>query len=327
MSYDVVTVGNALYDILLTLEDVNEHYHIDPNEQMLCLKMGEKIPARTATLSTGGGACRIAIALSRLSKKTTVFAALGKDALSESIISMLVEENVDTSYLSKILPITSLAMGLSCKGERTLFTYHNETQSDFDFSGVLADWVYLAALGGEWEEGHQQVVEFVRTNNLKLAFNPGESQFTKGTASFLPTLKITDILFVNKEEAEKIVEGKTDNIDALLKTLQSFGPKRVAITDGKRGSFSIDTDGSMYRLPIMDEPVVEKTGAGDAYAAGFLFAILSNQPMPVAMQWGTALAASVVSKIGGHHGLLTAAELEEMVKKPTLPHVAPLQQS
>lgn len=313
MSYDVVTVGNALYDILLTLEDTSEYYHIDPNEQMLCIKMGEKIPARTATLSTGGGACRIAIALSRLSKKTTVFAALGKDTLSESIISMLVEENVDTSYLSKTLPTTSLAMGLSCKGERTLFTYHNETQSDFDFSGVLTDWVYLAALGGEWEEGHQQVVEFVRTNNLKLAFNPGASQFAKGTASFLPTLKITDILFVNKEEAEKIAERKTDNIDALLKTLQSFGPKRVAITDGKRGSFSLDTDGSMYRLPIMDEPVVEKTGAGDAYACGFLAGVLAGKPIPEAMRWGSANSASVIEKIGAELGLLSKEEITQRI--------------
>ncbi|MBI4084602.1 MAG: carbohydrate kinase family protein [Candidatus Levybacteria bacterium] len=324
MHYVVVTVGNALFDILLTLQDNNEYYTLHQNDQTLCIKMGEKIPAQTVTLSTGGGACRIAIALSRLSEKIAVFAAVGQDALAQSILSVLVSENVDIAHVQKILPTTSLAMGLSSQSERTLFTYHAEERPDFDFSGITTDWVYLAALGGEWERGHEQVVEFVRANNLKLAFNPGASQFAKGTKSFLPTLQKTDILFVNKQEAEKIAEKQADNMSELLKTLQNLGPKRVAITDGKRGSCGIDTDSSIYTLPIMEERVVEKTGAGDAYAAGVLFALINNKPLPTAMQWGTALAASVVGKIGGHHGLLTAAELEEMLKKPTLPKIEPL---
>jgi len=324
MRYVVVTVGNALFDILLTLEDRHESYTFQKEDQTLCIKIGEKIPAQTATLSTGGGACRIAIALSRLGEKTAVFAAVGQDALAQSIVSVLVEENVETSHIQRTLQTTSLAMGLSCQSERTLFTHHSEKQPDFDFSGVVTDWVYLAALGGEWEKGHEQVVEYVKTNNLKLAFNPGASQFAKGTKSFSETLLQTDILFVNKQEAEKIAGRKTDSITGLLKALLDLGPKRVVITDGKKGSYGIDTDGKMYKLPIMNEPVVEKTGAGDAYAAGFLFAMMSNKPLPVAMQWGTALAASVVSKIGGHHGLLTAQELEEMLKKPTLSKIEPL---
>lgn len=324
MRYDVVTVGNALFDILFTLKDHDEFYTLNQNDQTLRIKIGEKIPAQTVTLSTGGGACRIAIALSRLGAKTAVFANVGQDALAQSIVSVLVEENVDTAHIQRTLPTTSLAMGLSCQSERTLFTHHAEGQPDFDFTGVATAWVYLAALGGEWEKGHEQVLRYVKANNLKLAFNPGASQFAKGTKSFLPTLAQTDILFVNKQEAERIVEKKIDNIGALLKALQELGPKQVVITDGKSGSFGIDTERSMYKLPIMDEPVVEKTGAGDAYAAGVLFALINNQPLPTAMQWGTAIAASVVGKVGGHHGLLTAQELEEMVKKPSLPQIEPL---
>lgn len=325
MRYDVVTVGNALFDILFTLKDHDESYTLNQNDQTLRIKIGEKIPAQTVTLSTGGGACRIAIALSRFGVKTAVFADVGQDALAQQILSVLVAENVDTAYIQKTLPTTSLTMGLSCQSERTLFTYHTEEQPEFDFSGVITDWVYLAALGGEWERGHEQVREYVTTNNLKLAFNPGASQFAKGTESFLPTLQKTDILFVNKQEAEKVAEVKTDNVGTLLTALQGIGPKQVAITDGKRGSCGIDMDGNMYKLSIMEERVVEKTGAGDAYAAGVLFAIMNNQSLPVAMQWGTAVAASVVGKVGGHHGLLTAAELEVMLKKPSLPQIEPLQ--
>jgi sugar/nucleoside kinase (ribokinase family) len=59
---------------------------------------------------------------------------------------------------------------------------------------------------------------------------------------------------------------------------------------------------------------VEKTGAGDAYTAGFLAAVLNSQPIKEAMRWGAFDAASVIQKIGAEEGLLTKTELEDKLK-------------
>jgi ribokinase len=59
--------------------------------------------------------------------------------------------------------------------------------------------------------------------------------------------------------------------------------------------------------------VVERTGCGDAYASGFLSAVMNNQVIPEAMRWGTANAASVIGRVGSQAGLLTRTEIDKML--------------
>ncbi|MBI2034767.1 MAG: hypothetical protein HYT11_03500, partial [Candidatus Levybacteria bacterium] len=94
--------------------------------------------------------------------------------------------------------------------------------------------------------------------------------------------------------------------------------KIVVITDGKDGSFAIDKNGKMYACPITEAEVVEKTGAGDAYASGFLSGTLAGHDIKTCMQWGTVNSASVIGKVGAEPGLLTREEIEKRVKEVRL---------
>jgi sugar/nucleoside kinase (ribokinase family) len=124
---------------------------------------------------------------------------------------------------------------------------------------------------------------------------------------------------VNSQEAEEILYGKElalaaekeSRIKKLLYGLQGLGAKNVVITDGDNGSFAEDENNQFYGLGVEKVNVVEKTGAGDAYTAGFLAAVLSGKPIGEAMRWGTLNSASVVQKIGAEEGLLKKVELEE----------------
>jgi sugar/nucleoside kinase (ribokinase family) len=64
-------------------------------------------------------------------------------------------------------------------------------------------------------------------------------------------------------------------------------------------------------LGIVKTEVVEKTGAGDAFSAGFLAAIIHGLEIPEAMKWGSINSANVIGKIGAEEGLLTKFELEQ----------------
>lgn len=321
---DVLTVGNALIDLLVTVADDNEYCRVDKSTHELCVKAGEKILAEHVGFVLGGGACRVGIALSRLGFTTGVFAEIGNDELATRIKKTLSEEHVDTTHLVTVPKMTSFTVGLNFQKERTLFTHHVESPHIFDFSSSNASWVYLASLGNPWENAYSDVVAFKKKTGAKIACNPGQSQFAMGRESYLSTLAEVDILFVNKQEAEIIADQNTENMKSLLALVKQMGCGIVVVTDGRNGSYVIDTEGKCFSIGIYEKKVVERTGAGDAYAAGFLAAVMQEKPVSEAMLWGTLNASAVVQEFGGLSGLLTKEKLATLLSQLDLPEVKEL---
>ncbi len=113
--------------------------------------------------------------------------------------------------------------------------------------------------------------------------------------------------------------GKHEDIKILLANIAQLGPKNVVITDGGKGSYVLDSSGTSYFCDIYTCNVVEKTGAGDAYAVGFMGALLHALPIHTAMQWGTLNAASVMGVVGAQEGLLHQMEIEALQQKKDVP--------
>ena len=131
----------------------------------------------------------------------------------------------------------------------------------------------------------------------------------------------TGVIFVNKEEAEILV-GDSTTVSDLLYRLHRLGPDIVVITDGPNGAFASDGINQFF-LPIFPLKVVERTGAGDAFATGFVAALYHGNTIKEALRWGAANSASVVTKIGPEDGLLKLTELRKMLQrfikiKPTI---------
>ncbi len=311
-NFDVVCVGSAKIDIFLTLHEANKHLRLIPKTNELCLKFGEKITVDKGEVLLGGNASNLAVGLSRLGLKTTIVAEIGSDEFAHKIISTLSNENVDIYRIQKAKEQqSSFSVILNFKGERTIFSEHVKRDHNFDFDNLTTNWVYLTSLGKDWHQAYDKTFDFVKTSRSKLAFNPGTIQINEGYKSIENILSLTDILFLNKEEAEKIlsIKYKVLSIEEILKGLQKLGPKIVVITDGKNGSYTLDERGNFYQQGITPSKVVEKTGAGDAYSAGFLGAILNSKSIQEAMAWGARNAASVISKIGAQAGLLRKEEI------------------
>lgn len=321
---DVITVGNALIDLLITVSPDNPYCRVDRTKHELCIKAGEKILAENVGFVLGGGACRVAISLSRLGRHAAVFAEIGDDELATRIEKTLQSEGVVTSHVKRVRKMTSFTVGLNFQKERTLFTHHVESPHTFDFSTSESTWIYLASLGKPWQSAYNSVVTYKKRTGAKLAFNPGQSQFVMGRESYLPTIAETDVLFVNKQEAQTITATKTNDPKDLLKALQALGPKVVVITDGRNGSYAIESGGRCFAVGIYETEVVERTGAGDAYAAGFLAALMQQKSIEEAMQWGTLSAGAVVTEFGGISGLLTKDKLEETLSQSDILKAYPL---
>lgn len=314
MRYDVVTIGNTLVDALLSFDPQDKHLYYAPKENKLTLNMGEKFLARDCSFAMGGGAGRVAVGLSRLGFKTGIFAETGTDVISEIVISTLKSAGVDTRYLLRSGNGTSFTVGINYRSERTLLTHHVEYEHEFDFKDLECRWVYLGSLGPKWEDVYRKTEQFIRASGAYLAFNPGLTQFRTGKETFYHLLPSCELFFVNKQEAETLTGGK-DSEEIMLKKIQKMGPRTVVITDGKNGSKCITQSGNIFSIKAYPVQVREKTGAGDAYIAGFLAGILNGHTVQKSMTWGSINSASTIGYLGGEKGLLTREALEERAER------------
>ena len=320
---DVICVGDAKLDIFLTIDENNTHVKLDNNTRELRFGHGEKIEVKKMNLSVGGNASNVAVGVSRLGLKSSLVAEIGEDEFSQKIINSLTQENVDLELVKQIAnEDSSITVGINFKGDRTLFTEHVQREHEFDFGEKTAKVIYLTSLGPIWEKAYEKTLDFTEKNNIKLIFNPGTFQIEKRNSIIWHIISKSDVLFVNKEEAEELLYGKEINLSInsqnyvkkLLYGLKSLGAKIVAITDGNAGSFAMDGTHNAYQLGIIPCEVVEKTGAGDAYTSGFISAILNGENIEEAMRWGAFNSSAVIGEIGAEKGLLTKEEILKKLK-------------
>ena len=316
--FDVVSVGNAKIDEFLSIHKATQHLRLNKDTNELCIKSGEKITVDKCDFLLGGNAANVAVGLSRLGLNSSICVEIGDDEFSQKIIKALTEEkvNIDLLKQSNGQP-SSFSVILNFQNERTIFSEHIRRAHNFTFDDIKTKWIYLTSIGNEWKNAYKNVTDYVLQSKCFLAFNPGTLQIEAGRESIVNVLSITNILFVNKEEAVEILNMKYEilNIKEVLIKLQKLGPKIVVITDGDNGSYAIDEKGQIFMHDIYKTRVVEKTGAGDAYSTGFLAAILHGLSIKDAMAWGALNSASVIEKTGAQAGLLTRGEMQEGLKR------------
>jgi len=179
----------------------------------------------------------------------------------------------------------------------------------------VTPWVYLTSMGEAFQPFYNHFIDFINRNpGIMLAFNPGSWQLRVGIEALKPVLGVTHVIYVNREEAEKLT-GIPDSHGAdkeLLTNLSSLGPKIAIITDGGNGSFVYDSIGKKYyKAGVLPVDAYERTGAGDAFGAGCIAALIKGKGFNEALLWGTVNSASVIGYVGSQRGLLKETEMPE----------------
>lgn len=319
---DLLCVGDSVVDIFLKINENNPNFGLDKEKNKLFVSYGEKINVEKHIMDIGGNATNTSVGVSRLNLNVGIYAEIGKDEFSQKILTKLKNENINIDLIIQTQnENTSFSVGINYKGERTLLVEHVKRGHDFNFENVSAKYIYLTSLGDVWEKAYKNTLGFIDNNDTKLAFNPGTLQIEKRDKLITDIIEKTDYLFLNKQEAEKILYSEilnlTNNnhshIKKLLYGLRSLGAKNVIITDSKNGSFLQNEDNNIYFLKAFDVEVIEKTGAGDAYTSGFLAAVIKGKTQEEAMIWGTLNSANVIQKIGAQEGLLTENEIKTKI--------------
>jgi ribokinase len=291
------------------MDDVELREHADsPTGTEQCFPFGSKIEVKEIVFTTGGGGTNAAVTFGRQEFKTAYVGVVGNDFAAGEILKELKQESVDTEYIHRHSEgHTAYSVILVHKsGERTILSYKGEGQH-FEVKHVPIDefkaqWFYIDSLGGRYDL-LEALVNYAVENKIKIAFNPGGKELAHGLEKLKPLLKHIDIFAANKEEGAELVGTEPENQEETLKRLAEICGGIVVLTDARNG-VKVLADSVLYSAGVPDSPVVERTGAGDAFNSGFVCEYMRSGDIRRAVQFATANASSVVTKWGAKAGIL-----------------------
>jgi sugar/nucleoside kinase (ribokinase family) len=274
-------------------------------------------------ITAAGTAAGTSVDLAKLGADVVVLGAIGDDELGELLVRMLARHGVDTTRLvRKPADQTSVSILLiGDDGERRVVVRlpganGHLTLDDVDFDAIAeADLLHVGGvdvLGKFAGEPLLEVMAFARSRGVPTSLDvlgPCDERIAERLA---PALRDADYFLPNADQLTGLT-GCARPAEAAA-ALRRLGVGCVVATLGADGSLVSSDRGEAF-LPAFDVPVVDTTGCGDAFAAGFIVGVLSGRHEESAAWLGTAAAAQVVQGLGSDAGIRdldsTLALLEE----------------
>jgi sugar/nucleoside kinase (ribokinase family) len=278
---------------------------------------GEEVFTKNYLCEVGGGAAITACALGLLGRKAAVFGVVGEEDAAW-IAKRLGEHGVESSGLKRAAQRSGVTVSISVTEDRTFFSYAgtNELLTEYLLSEGVAEQLSQAA------HVHFAVpldrlvavtlLPALQTEGCTVSLDVGWQPEWYRNAENLRTCKEIDYFLPNRKEAEYLT-GK-GHPEEVLAGLESLGFSHVVVKLGADGA-AIRIDGKMLRVPSPEVSVVDTTGAGDAFDAGLIDAILDGADAVEMLRRASGCGALSTRMAGGLMGLPTREKLEEIYEQ------------
>lgn len=272
------------------------------------VSVGGKYVADEFHEGVGGNAANVAIGCSNHNLNTAILAKIGENVFKQVILQKLVKKTVSTEFLQyekSFLNISTIL--LSPKGEKTVIHYATPNES-FNLSSVLtknlsnSSAVFMGNLPDISIEERAKLLSTIREEGKTVFLNLGIQDCRKKIIEVKPLLSNSDVLFLNTHEFAELIkiDLKKINFEKDCSPSINFEEKLLVLTDGENGSFGY-CGGKVYRQEaIPSKHIVDATGAGDAYTAGFIASYLNGGKIGEAMLSGSQDAKNILEKIGAN---------------------------
>jgi len=264
--------------------------------------------------SCGGSAANTIVGLARLGCKVGFIGKVAYDKEGEMLLEDFRKEGIDEKgILRSKCGRSGTVMGfVDEKGERALYINPgvndtiglNEINKEYAFN---TQFLHLTSFVGE--KSFKSQTELVKTlpPTVKVSLDPGELYARKGLEKLEPIIKRTFVLMPNRNEIELLTQ-KTDYRQG-ARLLLKKGVKIVAVKLGSKGCYVTDGKKSHYIEPFKVK-VVDTTGAGDAFCAGFLYGLIKGKSLYECGKIGNFVASKCIMKMGARPGLPHYEELK-----------------
>lgn len=302
---DLISIGNISIDLFFK---GNSLTYYDGRFQ---LAVGGKYEADRFYQSIGGGGANVAIGSAKHGLRTAVWGMIGDNPFKKVILEELDEANVSTRYIEIVQGVNNVSsILLSPKGERTIIHYSPQNTQLKKYRPSLhellkAKMVYMGNLAHSSFEDKLELASYLGDLKEKNIFilNLGITDCRRQKEQTDRLLKHADIVLLNGHEFSELVRAQYEDIHFHEHVIQWYLPKLThklfVITEGKKGSFAYCKN-EVFHVRNVPVEIVDTTGAGDAYTAGFISSWYRYRDIEKAMHSGSRYASRILQTVGAN---------------------------
>ena len=303
----VLGIGNAIVDVLCKVDDqfIKDHALTKGTMKLVDEQEFKKLLSSLKIESTvsGGSVANSIVGMSQLGDNVSFIGKVNDDDLGHKYIDGLKKENVDYFYNVKKenIPTGTCLILITPDSERTMCTFLGIAgqidDNDIDTNAIQnAEITFLE--GYLWDEGGPtKAFEKALSTAKKSAMSLSDPFCVdRHKDSFLNLVKNKlDIIFANEKEAMSLIDAK--NFDEVIEFGKSLN-KLFIVTRSDKGSVAIERNDVSEAQAKSNLNIVDLTGAGDLFAAGFLHGFTNNKNPHESLKLGTEMASKIIQKIG-----------------------------
>lgn len=301
---DVLAIGELNVDMIVT--------------GMKCMPViGREIIAENFSITLGSSTAICACGISKLGLKTAFAGKLGKDSFGEVVLEGLGQYGINLEHVIIDKNInTGVTISLSTDKDRALVTYLGSidalTVEDIDLDllkNVRHIHIGSYFLQSNLRPGIQKLFNMARKTGVTTSLDAGWDDTQNWDYGILEVLKNTDVFFPNEVEALSITKKET--VEEALETLSNYC-RTVVVKCGSKGAVA-KSGNTIIEKASYDVKVVDTTGAGDSFNAGFIYGFLNGLSLDKCMEYGNACGAVSVTRVGGASSCASLKEIESIV--------------
>ena len=303
----ILGIGNAIVDVICK---VNDSFIIQNNLTKSTMKLVDEIEFKKLLSNlkieetvSGGSVANSIVGLSQLGNDVGFIGKVSDDELGAKYEEGLKKEKVKYFYSKKkeAIPTGTCLILITPDSERTMCTFLGTAgkinENDIDINSVKnSELLFLE--GYLWDEGEpKKAFEKAIQNSNKVAMSLSDLFCVeRHKVHFLDLVKNKlDITFSNEQEIMSLIDAKDfNNVIEFSKKLE----KLLIITRGERGAIAIRKDEIVECEIQKNLKIVDLTGAGDLFAAGFLHGFVNNLSLRESLNKGTEMSSKIIQRIG-----------------------------
>ena len=303
----VLGIGNAIVDVLCKVDDqfILDHSLSKGTMKLVDEKEFKKLLTNLKIEDTisGGSVANSIVGMSQLGDEVSFIGKVNNDELGQKYIKGLRKENVKYFYQTKKekVPTGTCLILITPDSERTMGTFLGIAgqidNNDIDANAIQnAEITFLE--GYLWDEGGPtKAFEKALSAAKKSAMSLSDPFCVdRHKDSFLNLVKNKlDIIFANEKEAMSLIDAK--NFDEVIEFGKSLN-KLFIVTRSDKGSIAIKGGDIFEAQAKSNLKIVDLTGAGDLFAAGFLHGLTNDKNPYESLNLGTEMASKIIQKIG-----------------------------
>jgi sugar/nucleoside kinase (ribokinase family) len=303
----ILGIGNAIVDVICKIDD---NYLLSNGLIKSTMKLVDEVEFNNllSTLKiedtvSGGSVANSIVGLSQLGNNVGFIGKVSDDNLGQKYEDGLKKENVEYFYSKQkeILPTGTCLILITPDSERTMCTFLGTAGkingNDVDINSIKnSEIIFLE--GYLWDEGEpKSAFDIAIKNSNKVAMSLSDLFCVeRHKPHFLDLVKNKiDITFANEQEIMSLIDAK--NFEEVLSFCKQLG-KMIIITRGAKGSIAINENEIVECDSKKNLKILDLTGAGDLFAAGFLHGHINNLTIHESLEKGTEMSAKIIQQIG-----------------------------